>query len=314
MFLTHTQAADPTIGGTTAGAREAVDAQIKHLAAFIQASRDPAVPAMLFGDFNVDPFAHPDLYAYLLVQSLGRPADPAPVTDGWRTCGRPGPARPTMASSRPFTTTTPPAPPTTRAVWSDDRAPGLHLQFPRRPVLAAPERADVVIQQWEPGRDMSDHYGVQVAVDTTTQVLPADGPMGAVNVTLARFTCLQTTSGPGDDEVRFWLSAKGDRGQVTMAASEVDDVSAGTVHDFGLASLRLQDPGERLSLRVEGKEIDDLSADDSLGVGRLVFDRQELLALWNRAKQAAGPVTVTLPVLRGDGGEYVVDVRLGFDG
>jgi hypothetical protein len=115
--------------------------------------------------------------------------------------------------------------------------------------------------------------------------------------------------------VRFWLSAKGDRGQAAMqATSEADNVSAGTVHDFELASLRLPDPRERLSLRVEGKEIDDLSADDSLGVGRLVFDRQELLALRDRAKQAAGPVTVTVPVLRGDGGEYVVDVRLEFVG
>ena len=86
------------------------------------------------------------------------------------------------------------------------------------------------------------------------------------------------------------------------------------MHDFELASLRLPDPGKRLSLRVEGKEIDDLFADDSLGLGRLVFDRQELLALRDRAKQAAGPVTVTLPVLRGDSGEYVVDVRLGFEG
>src|SRR5205823_4886002 len=80
LFLTHTQAPEPTIGGTVAGARAAVRAQITHLAAFIKASRDPVVPAMLFGDFNVDAFAHPDLYEYL-VQSLGGPADLAPLAD-----------------------------------------------------------------------------------------------------------------------------------------------------------------------------------------------------------------------------------------
>ncbi|MGH3226931.1 MAG: hypothetical protein ACRDPY_51020, partial [Streptosporangiaceae bacterium] len=55
------------------------------------------------------------------------------------------------------------------------------------------------------------------------------------------------------------------------------------------------------------------SANDSLGVGRVVFDRQELLTLRDRSIQTAGPVTVTLPMLRGNGGEYVVDVRLEFE-
>jgi hypothetical protein len=66
----------------------------------------------------------------------------------------------------------------------------------------------VVLQQWEPGRDISDHYGVQVAVDTTTQTLPTDDPIGAVDITLALYTGLQTTSGPRDDEARFWSSAR----------------------------------------------------------------------------------------------------------
>ena len=83
------------------------------------------------------------------------------------------------------------------------------------------------------------------------------------------------------------------------------------MHDFELGPIRLPDPGERLSLRVEGLELDDLSADDSLGSVRRVFDRQELLGLRDRAGSA--PVTVTLPVLRGDDGEYVVDVRLTFE-
>jgi endonuclease/exonuclease/phosphatase family metal-dependent hydrolase len=315
VFLTHTQAAHPTVGGTTAGARKAVEAQIRHLGAFVRASRDVAAPAVLFGDFNVDQFTHPDLYAYLL-DELGGPEDPGAVT------GMAGAVRPTGTTESDdgtissFHNNHPARPADDRGRFGStierlDYVLGFSGALYRQHI----ERAAVVVQQWEPGRDISDHYGVQVAVDTTTQGLPIDGPIGAVDVTLARFTCLQTTSGPGDDEVQFWLTAKGERGPAaTQATSEVGDVSAGTVHDFELASLRLPDPGERLSLRVEGKGIDDLAADDSLGVGRLVFDRQELLALRDRAKQAPGPLTVTLPVLRGDGGEYVVDVRLAFDG
>jgi endonuclease/exonuclease/phosphatase family metal-dependent hydrolase len=312
VFLTHTQAAHPTIGGTTAGARTAVEAQIRHLAAFVRASRDPAAPAVLFGDLNVDQFAHPDLYAYLMSE-LGGPEDPGAVT------GLPGAVRPTGTSESDDGTI---------SSFHDDhpaRSPDdparfgptierldYVLGFPGALYVQHVERADVVIQQWEPGRDVSDHYGVQVGVDTTKQLLPADRPVGAVSVTLARFTCLQTTSGPGDDEVRFWLSATGDSGEaVTQSTPEVDDVEAGTVHDFELAALRLPDPGERLSVRVEGLELDDISADDSLGVARRVFDRQELLGLRDRAGPAA--VTVTLPVLQGSGGEYVADVRLIFE-
>lgn len=315
VFLTHTQAAHPTVGGTTAGAMRAVEAQIRHLAAFVRASRDLAAPAVLFGDFNVDQFAHPDLYAYLLGE-LGGPEDPAAATDMARAERPTGTSESDDGSISSFHDDHPARP-------GDDPArfgPTIErldyvLSFPGTLNFQHVEQASVVLQQWKPGRDISDHYGVQVDVDTTTQVFPTDGPVGAVNVTLVRFTCLQTTSSPGDDEVRFWLSAKGDSGQAaTQATAEVDNVSAGTVHQYELASLRLPDPGERLSLRVEGKEIDDLSADDSLGAGQLHFDRQELLTLRDGAKHAARPVTVTVPVLRGDGGEYVVDVRLGFGG
>jgi hypothetical protein len=189
------------------------------------------------------------------------------------------------------------------------------LSFPGALYSQHVERADVVLQQWEAGRDISDHYGVRVGIDTTTQLLPAQGPVGPLTVTLARFTCLQTTSGPGDDEVRFSLVVRGDQAQpAVLTAPEVDDVSAGTVHHFDLAPLRLPDPGDWLSLRVDGWEVDDLSADDSLGAARVELDTQELLALRDRASASQAPVTVTLPVLRGDGGEYVVDVLLAFEG
>ena len=166
--------------------------------------------------------------------------------------------------------------------------------------------SEVVIEQWSPGRDISDHYGIRAFVDTTTQVFPSERNISAVLVRVRGMQCLQTTSGPGDDEVRFTLAARTSRGEhAAVTTPDVEDVDAGTRHDFDLAPLRLGDPGDELSLVIEGLELDDLSADDSIGRARLVFERDELLAVAER-----GSATVALSVLRGDGAEYVVEVDL----
>jgi endonuclease/exonuclease/phosphatase family metal-dependent hydrolase len=306
VFLTHTQAAHPTVGGTTAGARAAVRAQIRHLAAFIRASRDVVAPAMLFGDFNVDYFAHRDLYDYLMAELAGA-VDLVPATN---VSGR---SRPTGTSE------------------SDDGVlSSFHRDHPARPVddparfggtverldymLAFPgllyshhrATSEVQIEQWSSGRDISDHYGIHAFIDTTTQAFPPERDIPFLLVRLRRMQCLQTTSGPGDDEVRFTLTARTSRGEhAAVTTPDVEDVEAGTRHDFDLAPLRLADPGDELSLVVEGLELDDLSADDSLGRARRVFERDELLAVAER-----GSTVVALPVLRGDGGEYVVEVDL----
>jgi len=306
VFLTHTQAADPTVAGTVAGARVAVRAQIRHLAAFIKASRDPVSPAMLFGDFNVDAFAHPDLYEYL-VQSLGRPADLAPLTDvlgAQRPAGTSEADSGVISSFHPDHPARPPDDPA-RFGGTVERLDYL-FSFTGALYTQHANRADVVIEQWTPGRDMSDHYGIQASIDTTVELFPLEAAVPTLEISLRRFTCLQTTSGPGDDEVTFTLSAKTARGEMRQLSSlEVKDVSAGAQHDFALAPLRLPDPGDELSLSIAGNEIDDLSANDSLGRTRLVFDRQELLAL-----VAGGSASLAFPVLHGDGGEYVVEFEL----
>ncbi|WP_022885597.1 endonuclease/exonuclease/phosphatase family protein [Glaciibacter superstes] len=308
VFLTHTQAAAPTVAGTVAGARTAVRAQVRHLAAFIRARRDVVAPAILFGDFNIDSFVHADLYDYL-VQSLGYPADLVPVTDARGAQHPSGTSESDDGTISSFHPAHPGRPVDDPARFGDtvERLDYL-FDFPGALFTQHVERADVVIEQWSPGRDMSDHYGIQASIDTTTQLFPGDSDLSGIRVTLRRFTCLQTTSGPGDDEVTFTVTAKLARGAVfSIAAPEVEDVSAGTRHEYDLAPMRLPEAGDELSLSVSGNEIDDLSAEDSLGRTRLVFDRQELQAL-----RDAGSAGLAFPVLRGDGAEYVVEIDLEF--
>ncbi|MEO6826947.1 MAG: endonuclease/exonuclease/phosphatase family protein [Microbacteriaceae bacterium] len=308
VFLTHTQAAAPTVAGTVAGARTAVRAQIRHLAAFVRASRDVLAPAILFGDFNVDSFAHPDLYDFL-VQSLGYPVDLAPVTDARGAQHPSGTSESDDGAISSFHPDHPGRPVDDPARFGDtvERLDYL-FSFPGALYTQHVKRADVVIEQWSPGRDMSDHYGIQASLDTITQLFPDERDLPEIGLSLRRFSCLQTTSGPGDDEVTFTVSAKTSRGATfSIVAPEVEDVSAGTRHEYELAPARVTDPGEGLVLSVSGTETDDLSADDSLGRTRLAFDRQELLALCDARSTA-----IAFPVLRGDGAEYVVEIDLEF--
>ena len=283
VFLTHTQAAHPTVGGTTAGAREAVRAQIRHLAAFIRGSRDVVSPAILFGDFNVDYFAHRDLYDYLVAE-LGGPVDLAPVT---ATGGRARPMGTSESDDGVVSSFQGDHP--ARPVEDPSRFGGtierLDYLFAFSGLLYAhhPATSAVVVEQWSPGRDISDHYGIQAFIDTTSQVFPAEREIPFLLIRLRRMQCLQTTSGLGDDEVQFTMTARTSHGEhAALTAPVVEEVEAGTRHEFDLAPLRLPDPGEELSLVVEGRELDDLSADDSLGRARLVFERDELLAMAER--------------------------------
>ncbi|HEV2827687.1 MAG TPA: endonuclease/exonuclease/phosphatase family protein [Pyrinomonadaceae bacterium] len=308
VFLTHTQAPHPTIGGTTAGARAAVKAQIRHLAAFIRASRDVVGPAILFGDFNVDFFAHHDLYNYL-VSTLGGPVDLVPTVD---IAGRAHPTGTSESDDGVISSFHSDHPP--RSVEDPSRF-GLTVErldylfsFPGLLYLQHNAAAAVVIEQWTSGRDMSDHYGIVTSIDTIVETFPSERDLSFVLIRLRHFQCLTTTSGPGDDEVIFTLTATTSRGErATLSTPEVEDVSAGTRHEFDLAALRLSDPGDELSLTIEGRELDNLSADDSLGRTRLEFDRYELLALADR-----GTMSLAFPLLRGDGSEYVVEVDLQF--
>jgi hypothetical protein len=151
---------------------------------------------------------------------------------------------------------------------------------------------------------LSDHYGVRVTLEAVSQRLPQAGAaVQRVEVSLRGFRCLQTTSGPGSDEVRFTLRCVPAIGpEQKLVTPTFEEVDAGQWHTLDGLSLALGDPGEFLWIAASGTEVDTLSADDSLGQGARCFDRLDLALL------AGGSVPFALPPLAGDGGEYVVEV------
>lgn len=306
VFLTHTQAPHPTVLGSTAGARQAVRAQLRHLGAFIAASRDPDVPAVLMGDFNVDFFGHRDLYDEMIA-SLRDPIDVLPAVD---TVG----ARRPMGTSESDDGSISSFHDDHDARAADDPARfgstierlDYILLFPGVLYSQHVAMSAVVVEQWEPGRDMSDHYGVRAGIDTTTQRLPRR-PAGEVVVSarIRRVSCLRTTSGPGSDEVSVSLDVLGAWGaRVGQSTGDLDDLETGQAWLLDLEPV-VVNASDELVLRVSGVEIDNLSADDSLGSSRREFDLDAIAGL------ADGfPRLVAMPVLRGGGGEYVIDVEL----
>ena len=211
----------------------------------------------------MDQFAHPDLYAYLMSE-LGHPQDAGAVTD------LAGVVRPTGTSES-----------------DDGNISSFHDDHPARSpddperFGATTERLDYVLGF--PGALYVQHVDrarvVRSAVGSRPRHLRPLRGAGRSRHNDAAFPrgpparrCRPDPGAvhlpadhqwSGRDEVRFTLSAKGESGQqVIQSSPEVDDVDAGTVHDFELGPIRLPDPGERLSLRVEGLELDDLSADD----------------------------------------------------
>jgi hypothetical protein len=138
------------------------------------------------------------------------------------------------------------------------------------------------------------------------QHLPAPLPQGrAITIKPIRFRCLDTTSGPGDDELEFTIRfASGNGQEKSVTSKRYEDIDQGSEERFDLAPLQLKDPEEFLMIMASAKEIDTISADDDLGTTQVTLD-------WRALARLAGSSTrIGLPRLTGDGGEYVVEVEV----
>jgi hypothetical protein len=78
-------------------------------------------------------------------------------------------------------------------------------------------------------------------------------------------------------------------------------------HELTDPPIVFSDPGEFLIVAVSRLEIDELSADDSLGESSMWLWRNELAAI------KGTPTRYVLSRLRGDGGEYAVEITLSVE-
>jgi len=189
-----------------------------------------------------------------------------------------------------------------------DAAQRLDYQFSWSGSLYAPTYTDrdVVIYQSSPGRDMSDHYGTHTRLATITQVLPpANVTPHTVRLRFSRYWCIQTTTGPGEDEARFTLRAiAADGTEQVLRSPRLIDIKPGDSETLDIGPIVISDPGEFLIMVLAGEELDDLGANDNLGSVRVWLERTELVALTNQ------PSRRVLPRLTGSGGEYAVEILI----
>jgi endonuclease/exonuclease/phosphatase family metal-dependent hydrolase len=307
VFLSHTQNLAPIVGEDDA--KEALGRQIRHLAAFIRSCREPAYPALLMGDLNVDAFDPGDRGLLDLLHgelSPGLDMVPQVVLPIGQTRARPQATSESDDSKiSSFNEGNDDLGDT-----SDKRfgptAQRLDYFFTWRGLLYEPHFTDAQVRviQSSPGKDLSDHYGIQCRLSGVTQRLPGGLPQGSlVSVKPARFRCLDTTDGPGSDEVEFTIRCVAANGQeLSVTSKRYEDIDQGSAGVFDSHAMLVSDPEEFVMIAASAKEIDSLSADDDMGTTQVTLGWRELAAL------DGSTFRLGLPRLTGDGGEYVVEV------
>lgn len=310
IFLSHTQNLTPIVGEDAA--KEALGKQIQHLAAFIHSCREPACPALLMGDLNVDAL-DPDHRGLLdlLHAEMFPGEDMMPKMDVPAGQTR---IHPEATSERDEDDHK------GISAFNDgnadrdadaperfgERSQRLDYFFTWPGLLYEPHfaDADVRVIQISPGKDLSDHYGIRCRLTQVVQHLTGALPPGSsVSVKPIWFRCLNTTDGPGSDEVEFTIRCVTANGQEQSVTSRrFEDVDQGSGGTFDLPAMRVSDPDEFVMITASGKEIDTLSADDDLGTTQVTLGWRELAAL------GSSPIRLALPRLTGDGAEYVLEV------
>lgn len=293
VFVTHLQSQD-------SGGFPRTVSQSRHLFSFVEAERDLHHPTLVMGDFNLNGL-NPEQLAIVQGNLPG-------YEDLWLYHRLPARNRRGITSDKVSGFTHPLSPRDPQRFQQGSRLdyflakPGLSL-FPEHGYTNP-----VLIQHEDRELDISDHYGMetrQLALWSVNAVL-AKSDLQALKVSFESFHCLDTTSGPGSDEVYFFLKLRVDRGrEVQLRTPTKEHVDAGEIHQYAKPlSLQIAPPAELLELQISGQEHDTWSADDFLGRSTRQLTRNELVQM------KAQRVQIRMPRLRGDGGEYVVTLRL----
>lgn len=290
VYLSHLQA-----GG------EAVKAhQARMIASYVAAISGRQVPAVVLADYNLD-FNSAQRNRYL--DQLGHPFDSWAEFDWYR--GNLG-----ITSDRRNCYVEGALPIRSEDRGVDGRRIDAAMIYPGDNVALEAsfmhvDRPELIEDS---GIDLSDHYGIRLKVKPVPVAVRFDRRVTAATLSVARVHCLDTTSGPGDDEVylNFWGGAD-DRRLIGNIRVNIGDMSDGETRILGSTapSIRVQGAGrqlDRLSARARVKEDDGIFRDDLIGDTAIELTAEQLLlsAVPNRRHEFA------LPLMTGDGGRYVV--------
>ena len=303
IFLTHTNASD----------RGVTQAQLTQLGSFVQAYSNSRGPALLMGDLNTDGYngdctdtPRPGLYEDLL-NRLNFPED-LWKRDGTSCYG----ITSENDKIRPFE-------PGNEDKLPDD--PRRHQRGTRIDYFLSwtgsrywptYQNTKPIIWQSRPGRDISDHYGLWTEQANLRElIVDLSLPINRITIALSKFHCLETTSGPGSDEVFFELNYNAANGAQSKGKTGViENVDSGDIYTYPAPiTMGLGDPGDWLDVTVKGWEWDTIG-DNSLGSQTIRLERNELLKLLARSTEFGRSTTRVLPLLTGDGSQYAVTVTI----
>jgi endonuclease/exonuclease/phosphatase family metal-dependent hydrolase len=300
IFLSHTQ--NPNAGDGTE-ARADLYKQISHLDSYIRSVRDPIIPVILMGDLNVN---------VLLPDQLGQlNARLNSSTDTWEVAGNTSrwPLGITADDHIAFGKDEPALPMNDPSRHQIGKRKDLILSWGGMATYPVFSNTEVVQEETSAGRDLSDHYGIRTTISSRDELTTViQQVVRQLVVKLVGFHCLEDTTGVGEDEVFFVLTARS-QNQPTWA-NEVRSptkkkIEPGVQIHYGAQSraITLVNPGQWVEIKVRGKEKDKLR-DDSLGEQILRISLQEMLESHSRKAIRA------LPRFTGRGAVYVTNIEL----
>ncbi|HOU69815.1 MAG TPA: endonuclease/exonuclease/phosphatase family protein [Methanothrix sp.] len=311
IFLAHTQ--DPDAGGD---AKETLKEQLTHLNSFIQACRSPYCPALLMGDLNVNGF-DTELYNDM-VSRFEYPVDV------WGSASTNGIGITWDSGADGFSREHSPVTDESKRHKTGQRLDYIfcwHEECLLQPVW---RDAEVVVWTSDPGREISDHYGLLVQQQYLMRRAFAPSPfgIGLVDAAFRQFHCLNETMGSivavssavDSDDIEFklrYFTANGASGEVDINPKKngYSSIGSGDIHYFEVASaLEFKgDPGDYLDIEVVGYEVDEGLGIET-GCVTLGPTRKRILReAYPLFRDLKAKVVL---LITGDNGEYAITVEL----
>ncbi|MGW3481949.1 endonuclease/exonuclease/phosphatase family protein [Rhodococcus indonesiensis] len=326
---THLQAGSaasgswPTDAGVGTGAKGKRAAQLRHLDSWILGVRDPDLPVVVMGDFNID--VNETAGRTTLADNLPEVRDLWPEYQMWLPADRKRYDPITYDKASSYRPGRAPVPLLSASRGKNGERIDLALLDQGERVTAHVTHMGVYCHELSPGIDLSDHYAINVTLGMSTVTHTLTRKVRKTTAWLHRIHALELTNGAGvahfskadPDEVkvsaRIYKGGRGvsDRPFVRVSYRTVT-LSPGERHDYAFDEGRaLTFKGaDQVHLEVTLDEIDTapiLGEVDRTAIGR---DRDVVASKSSQLLHALRGGRYAPNVMTGDGSEYVAVLRV----